>query len=233
MALQTLISIAENVIHKPKEEKFRRLKQSNAAVRRKLTEVPGGSACLRSMGFSEDTHEGEAIWSAPADRDTFDMLIDTKGRFAIELERLVETPLDVDKSNKANGPGGIEGFLAQALEDPASFRRFTQNPMISQLAKANPQMVEAALASPAAQAALQSHPEMRGLVEEFTGRPISVGPSAVPSICEVPSAGSAAGYGPQLAQLRDMGFNDLAACTLALQQANGDVEVALVFLVGQ
>ena len=84
-ALQTLISIAENIIHKPKEEKFRRLKLGNAALQRKLLGLPGGLAALVALGFAEAEHEGEAVLLATPDKAGMDKLVSGKARLAIEV----------------------------------------------------------------------------------------------------------------------------------------------------
>ncbi|CAE8649731.1 unnamed protein product [Polarella glacialis] len=221
-AMDTLTKIAENIIHRPKEEKFKRLKKSNAAVCRKLLDVPGGVACLVALGFTESTHEGEPAWCAPGDSRGFDLLIDGKARLAQELERLWETP--VDTSRPAQGPGGIEGMLLQALQDPASLRRLLQNPMVAQMARANPDMVETALQSPGAQAALEQNPEMRQQLEALLGRPLGLRAA-------LPVETSPEPFGVQLDQLQEMGFSDRAVCLTALQSASGDLEMALTMLV--
>mmetsp|Transcript_81578 Transcript_81578/g.174826 ORF Transcript_81578/g.174826 Transcript_81578/m.174826 type:complete len:245 (-) Transcript_81578:73-807(-) len=221
VALQTLISIAENIIHK-KEEKFRRLKKSNGAVQRKVTDVPGGVACLVALGFTEGSHEGEPAWCAPADRDGFDRLVDGKARLALELDRLYDTPVDTDRPPQ--GPGGIAGMLQQALQDPSSLRRLLQNPMVSQMIRGNPQLVESALQSPAAQAMLSANPDLQQQVEGLLGHPL-VQPAPPPV------AGPAARFETQLAQLREMGFYDQAACLAALEGSGGNVELALAALV--
>eukprot|EP00747_Dinoflagellata_sp_TGD_P028769 gnl/TRDRNA2_/TRDRNA2_133472_c0_seq2.p1 gnl/TRDRNA2_/TRDRNA2_133472_c0~~gnl/TRDRNA2_/TRDRNA2_133472_c0_seq2.p1 ORF type:complete len:227 (-),score=57.21 gnl/TRDRNA2_/TRDRNA2_133472_c0_seq2:78-758(-) len=179
-ALLTMIKMSDNIIHKPKEEKFRRLKQSNAALKRKVTDLPGGIACLMALGFTQGEHEGEAAWIAPVG---LDQLVDGKARLAVEADRLLnnDTPLDVAKSQANNGPGGIEGMLLKAIQDPGQLQRLLQNPMVAQMARANPDMVEGMLASPQAQAALQSNPDVRPQLEALLGRPLRTPGSTAPS----------------------------------------------------
>mmetsp|Transcript_5063 Transcript_5063/g.10215 ORF Transcript_5063/g.10215 Transcript_5063/m.10215 type:complete len:255 (-) Transcript_5063:92-856(-) len=233
VAVQTLFSIAEKIIHTPKEEKYRRIKQSNGAVKRKVTDVPGGGACLRALGFREVEHEGELVWYAAPEGGVLDKLVDGKARLAVELDRLYDTAIDAEKSQKANGPGGIEGMIANALQDPLSLQRLLQNPMVAQMARANPEMVESAAALPAVQQTLQANPEMRQQIEQLTGRPLPVPATPGPAASPAPAAGGAQhGYAAQLQQLREMGFYDEANCIRALEAAGGDVEVALASLVG-
>merc|ERR1719491_223136 len=229
-ALQTVISITENIIHKPQEEKFRRLKQSNKGVIRKLTGWPGGRAALIALGFTEDTHEGEAVSRAPRTPTSFDQLIDGKARLMIEYDRLLGTPIDEDKVKKMNAPGGIDGMIQNALKDPASLQRLLSNPMVAQMARANPQLVESALSSPEVQQTLQANPEMRSQVEELIGRPLpgnigqgTANPVAAPQMMQA----NAGGFEMQLSQLAEMGFRDRGACLAALQSTGGDIELAL------
>mmetsp|Transcript_84921 Transcript_84921/g.150393 ORF Transcript_84921/g.150393 Transcript_84921/m.150393 type:complete len:481 (-) Transcript_84921:10-1452(-) len=226
-ALSMVISITEKIIHKPQEDKFRRLKQSNKGLIRKLTGLPGGCAVLISLGFTEDTHEGEAIWRAPRTAASFDQLIDGKARLMIEYERLLGTPIDEEKQKQMNAPGGIDGMIQNALKDPASLQRLLSNPMVASMARANPQLIEGALSNPAVQQTLQEHPEMRAQVEQLIGRPLP-GAAAAP---QMPPVGAGGGFEPQLAQLAEMGFCDRGACLAALQSAGGDVELALAQLV--
>merc|ERR1719316_1919387 len=137
-----------------------------------------------------------------------DRLIDRKAQFAIELERLFDTPLDQDSSKKNNGPGGIMGMLENALQNPEALRGLLANPMVSQMARTNPGIVESAIQSPQAQAALQAHPEMRQQLEGLLGRSLpntggQVTPAAAAQSPSIPQT-----YDAQLMQLSEMGFID-------------------------
>merc|ERR1711977_378300 len=108
MALRMLISISGNIIDHPREMKFQRIKMSKGSLRRKLTNVPGGMACLSSLGFTTTTYEGEAVWAAPStgfDRQT---LIDRRSQFAVELKRLSD---DQNSLKRINGPADIIHML--------------------------------------------------------------------------------------------------------------------------
>jgi len=232
IALQTLFKLAENSIHS-KDEKHKRIKQSNPAVKRKLLDVPGGVSCLVALGFTEGVHEGEPAWWAPEDRLGKDKLIDGKARLGLELDRLSDTPIDA--SRPGQGPGGMEGMLQNAMQNPAMLQRMLQNPMVAQMARANPGFIEEALNNPSIQEALGANPSMRQQIESLLGRPLAsnssitsqvpaaVAPSPIPQDLQ---------YEPQLAELLDMGFSDRAACIAALQRSNGDVGQALESLCG-
>jgi len=227
-ALQTLLTIAENFIHK-KDEKFRRIKQSNAAVQRKLTAVPGGVSCLLALGFRDAMHEGEAVWQGPQDRDGVDKLVDVKAKFAKEYDRFNEIPVSEARPQTANS-GGILGMIENALQDPASLQRLLSNPMIAQMARANPQLVEGALQNPSVQTALQQNPEMRSQVEQLIGKSVSIPTAPSPPVQSVPSA---AALQSELTELAEMGFEDKAACLSALQRSGGDLAKAIDLLTGE
>ncbi|CAE8727364.1 unnamed protein product, partial [Polarella glacialis] len=49
-----LLKLLENIAHSQEEPKFRSLRKSNAAIKAKVLDVPGGSAFLLAAGFEED-----------------------------------------------------------------------------------------------------------------------------------------------------------------------------------
>ncbi|KAL7681262.1 putative PUB domain-containing protein [Plasmopara halstedii] len=65
-ASETLIKILNNVIQTP-EEKFRRIRLSNAAIQTKLVSVPGAVDILEEAGFTKVVLEGESYLMLPAD----------------------------------------------------------------------------------------------------------------------------------------------------------------------
>mmetsp|Transcript_43963 Transcript_43963/g.121636 ORF Transcript_43963/g.121636 Transcript_43963/m.121636 type:complete len:266 (-) Transcript_43963:199-996(-) len=227
VALQTMLQMTENAIHK-KDMKFRRLKQTNPALQKKVTSVPGGVACLLALGFTDGAYEGEPMWLAPSTAEGFDRMIDGKAVLAAEYDKLLGTPVDTTRAKP--GPGGIDGMIEKALQDPASLQRWLSNPMVAQMARANPQMIESALHSPAVQAAMQQHPEMLAQLERAIGRPLQA-PSSREASPAAGGATSSSGFERELAQLAEMGFHDRAGCLTALQNAGGDVELALAALV--
>lgn len=231
-AIQTLISIAENIIHKPKEEKFRRLKLGNAALQRKLLGLPGGAATLVALGFAEGLHDGEAVLIVRDDKTVLDLLVSGKARLSVEYEKLQSTPIDAAKQKQNNSTGGIMGMVENALRDPASLQRLLSNPMIAQMARANPQLIEEALGNPEVQQALQQHPEMRGQIEQLLGRPLPAALAPTAAAAPALSAPATQTFEAQLRQLAEMGFHDRSACLAALQTSGGDIELALATLVG-
>jgi thioredoxin len=69
-AAQTLAIYARNVVDHPNDPKYKRIKASNAAFRRKLAEVPHGAECLAVLGFNLRHEAMEPIYvmdEAPSD----------------------------------------------------------------------------------------------------------------------------------------------------------------------
>merc|ERR1711988_1200745 len=100
-------------------------------------------------------------------------------------------------------------MIENALKDPASLQRLLQNPMVANMARANPQLIEGACQRPEVQAAMQQHPEMREQVERLIGRSLPVPANSSPA----PGPGMQSGnFENELLQLSAMGFNDRAAC---------------------
>lgn len=60
VGLETLIKVIDNIASNPSDEKFRKLKPSNAAFNRRLGGLTGGLDCVRALGF-ETADEGNLI----------------------------------------------------------------------------------------------------------------------------------------------------------------------------
>lgn len=60
-ALQTLSKMASNIIQKPHEEKYRKVKLSNAAFGRRIGNVPGGMDCIYAYGFTATTENADQL----------------------------------------------------------------------------------------------------------------------------------------------------------------------------
>lgn len=60
-ALQTLSKMASNIIQKPLEEKYRKVKLSNAAFGRRIGNVPGGMDCIYAYGFTASTENADQL----------------------------------------------------------------------------------------------------------------------------------------------------------------------------
>ena len=72
-ALKTMKKILENITNNPDEEKYRKLRMSNAAIQEKILGVPGATECLQIAGFSEN--DGHLVVAAKADREVLEMTL--------------------------------------------------------------------------------------------------------------------------------------------------------------
>ncbi|CAI5724305.1 unnamed protein product [Hyaloperonospora brassicae] len=66
-AAETLIKMLSNVIKNPQEEKFRKIRISNALVQSKVVAVPGALDILAEAGFLPVELDGDAYLTLPAD----------------------------------------------------------------------------------------------------------------------------------------------------------------------
>ncbi|RLN68272.1 hypothetical protein BBJ29_000851 [Phytophthora kernoviae] len=66
-AAETLIKMLGNVVKNPQEEKFRKIRLSNAAIQSKLVAVPGAVDILTEAGFSKLELDGEVYLMLAAD----------------------------------------------------------------------------------------------------------------------------------------------------------------------
>ncbi|RLN67415.1 hypothetical protein BBJ28_00013097 [Nothophytophthora sp. Chile5] len=66
-AAETLAKILSNVVQNPQEEKFRKIRLSNAAIQSKLVAVPGAVDLLEEAGFLRLEMEGEPYLMLTAD----------------------------------------------------------------------------------------------------------------------------------------------------------------------
>mmetsp|Transcript_25928 Transcript_25928/g.83633 ORF Transcript_25928/g.83633 Transcript_25928/m.83633 type:complete len:212 (+) Transcript_25928:204-839(+) len=111
IALDTLCNLARNCIHK-KEEKYHRIKMSNAAVKRKLLDVPGSTACLVALGFTEGTCEGEPAWLGP--KGNKDMLYDGVARLGQQTRNSPKLPTGGGVGSPLGHPCGYQHSPARA-----------------------------------------------------------------------------------------------------------------------
>ncbi|KAE9332313.1 hypothetical protein PF008_g15010 [Phytophthora fragariae] len=66
-AAETLVKMLTNVVKNPQEEKFRKIRLSNAAIQAKLVAVPGAVDILAEAGFSRMELDGEVYLMLTAD----------------------------------------------------------------------------------------------------------------------------------------------------------------------
>lgn len=166
-ALQTLQKICDNVVQNPTQDKFRKLRVGNAALKTKLLDRPGALACLAALGFCPSEHEPGFLVLAPTAAN-WDALVAGK--------QLVDSAVASHgaSSHSSHGSGVPMGMgmgngadmAAQAqamLSNPAALAMLRAHPMVQQMMQSNPQLAQA-LDNPMllqqALSAMQHNPQM-------------------------------------------------------------------------
>ena len=64
-SLSTIHKLLHNIVEKPMEEKYRRIKTGNEALKRKIFDVETAVQALRAVGWEEDKQDS-SVWIGPA-----------------------------------------------------------------------------------------------------------------------------------------------------------------------
>lgn len=157
-AIQTLQKICENIVSHPTEDKYRKLRVGNAALRARLFDRVHGVDCIQLLGFEEGIEAGHYVLVPTAER--WENLVMLK---RVLDEYTVAPPVQAPSAAFANMPGfgfgsaplvpppDVGNFAAQAqsmLQNPMMLQILQNHPMIQQMAQSNP-LVGQALQSPA------------------------------------------------------------------------------------
>lgn len=78
-AVGLLFKILNNIVLHPMEEKYRKIKSSNASFSAKIHTVKGGTDCMRSVGFTEVNGE----WILYPSAEGWDLLVSCKNKLEI------------------------------------------------------------------------------------------------------------------------------------------------------
>lgn len=152
--LRTLVTIAANIIASPHEEKYRRLRTDNKAVRVKVLDVPGGVACLYALGF---VLVGDYYVLEPSG-GAWDVLVHSKERIEAALT-LVGGPAPMpsagaQRAGATSGGAPVNAFQLQELvaalaaNPSAAHEAVASDPMLQALVASNPE-AQRMLADPA------------------------------------------------------------------------------------
>lgn len=161
-ALTTLSKVVSNIITNPNEEKYRKVKQSNAAFGRRLGNVPGGRECMLAVGFVSETPEGlnELHFVLKANADAWNHLVQSKAKVDQVLEQhkrsqSTSTPTFPNPTNPPNfgsfgGAGGLpvmppmtpamQQQMSSMMSDPNMMQTMFQNPMFRQAMQNDPRI---------------------------------------------------------------------------------------------
>jgi len=177
-ALSTLSKVISNILSNASEEKYRKLKQSNASFGRRLGNIPGGPNAMLAVGFTSENPDGtnEPHFVLKANADAWNHLLQSKSKVEKELDQLKRnqfipptSPSFPSSSFSAMPPiGGIgsgagdnmpsmtssmQQQMSNFMSDPAALQNMMQNPMVRQMIQndprvANNQMLRQALDDP-------------------------------------------------------------------------------------
>ncbi|KAL4145381.1 hypothetical protein PRNP1_013053 [Phytophthora ramorum] len=182
-AVTTLQKICANIVGHPTEDKYRRLRADNAALKSRLFDRTRGQDSVKLLGFQEGVQAGHLVlvptpekWeNLVACKTVVDSVAATVGS-AAPAAAAAASPFGA--APPVGGFGGLGGdFASQAqtlLQNPAMLQSMANNPMVQQMAQQNPMLAQAlqnpALLSQSIQA-MQQNPAMMQQVNQMMSDP--------------------------------------------------------------
>jgi hypothetical protein len=85
-AVSTLEKILSNIGSHPMEDKYRKVKQLNAAFQKRLGGLPGGDMAMRAVGFVLEQQEGHPVYQLHAAPDAWPKLMAAKARLQAAVQ---------------------------------------------------------------------------------------------------------------------------------------------------
>lgn len=158
-AYNTLSKVVENILKNPNEEKYRKLKQSNAAFGRRLGNVQGGHDVMLAVGFISEIPDGadELHYVLKPNADAWNTLVNSKKFIdeAISQLNIIQPtpplpspipPMPFGGSGVGGGMGAgmpsmpgmppmtpaMQQYMQNMISDPNALRTMLQNPMVRQ-----------------------------------------------------------------------------------------------------
>ncbi|KAG7398485.1 hypothetical protein PHYBOEH_010942 [Phytophthora boehmeriae] len=185
-AIRTLQKICANIVGNPAEDKYRKLRVDNAALKAKLFDRTRGQDCVKILGFQDGVQDGFLVlvptpekWeSLVACKSVVDTAVSALGGSSgsgASPFGAAASPFGGAPAMGGMGMGGDFASQAQALlQNPAMLQAMTTNPMVQQMAQQNPMMAQA-LQNPAMLAqsiqALQQNPAMMQQMNQMMSDP--------------------------------------------------------------
>ncbi|CAI5728631.1 unnamed protein product [Hyaloperonospora brassicae] len=176
-AVQTLLKICANIVDHPTEDKYRKLRVDNAALKEKLFDRTRGRDAVNLLGFQDGVLAGHVVLVPTPEK--WENLIACKNVLHSAATALAGTAAPgfapVVHATPATSAGGNFASQAQALlQNPAMLQSMASNPMVQQLSQHNPMLAQA-LQNPALLAqsmqALQQNPGMMQQISQMMGDP--------------------------------------------------------------
>jgi len=194
-ALATLSKILTNVIEKPMEEKYRRMKTANAAFQKRLGRMEGAQDAMFAVGFIVEGEEYVLKPSAEAwpkvlqSKEMVDEAIHEHQRAqnqAAQTQQQQQQQQQVPASNFGSGMG-IPGFgsgmgmpsnidpsmmagMAGMFNNPETLQTLLSNPMLHQIMQNDPRFANNPMARESLRQ-LQSNPQMLEQVSRMMSNP--------------------------------------------------------------
>jgi ubiquilin len=175
--LTTLSKILTNVIEKPMEEKYRRMKKANAAFQKRLGRMEGAQGAMFAVGFEDEGEEYVLKPSAEAwpkvlqSKKTVDEAIAEHQRAQshaaqIQQQQQQQQQQPFSLPNFVSGmgmppnidPSMMEG-MAEMFNNPETLQALLTNPMLHQLMQNDPRFANNPMARESLRQ-LQSNPQM-------------------------------------------------------------------------
>ena len=93
-AVETLLKVLSNITDKPHEEKYRKVKRSNAAFSKRLGSVAGGHDAMVAVGFAVIKDGEEEFYTLQASAEAWEKLVSSKSQVqrAVDQARATSTP---------------------------------------------------------------------------------------------------------------------------------------------
>ena len=167
-ALTTLLKVISNILSNPNDEKYRKLKQSNAAFGRRLGNLTGGHDAMISVGFTVETPEGmnDPHYVLKANADAWNHLLQCKGKVEKELDEhkrsqssSTSTPSSYTPTMPSMGGFGsgnmpnlpnmsnmppmtpfMQQQMSNLMSDPNAMQNLMQSPMVQQMIQNDPRV---------------------------------------------------------------------------------------------
>ena len=170
--LTTLSKILTNVIEKPMEEKYRRMKKANAAFQKRLGRMEGAQDAMFAVGFEDEGEEYVLKPSAEAwpkvlqSKKTVDEAIAEHQRAQSYTAQTQQQHQPFSLPNFGSGmgmppsidPSMMEG-VAEMFNNPETLQALLTNPMLHQFMQNDPRFANNPMARESLRQ-LQSNPQM-------------------------------------------------------------------------
>eukprot|EP00804_Cyclotella_cryptica_P017589 CCRYP_006721-RA/>CCRYP_006721-RA protein AED:0.09 eAED:0.06 QI:0/1/0.5/1/1/1/2/84/471 len=185
-ALSTASKLLNNIIQHPMEEKYRSVKQSNAAFHKRLGGVNGGQALLLAAGFVME----DGVFVLRPSQEAWPKLVEAGevvGRALREVEANSAPPVvgagttsgwgaapsssvgGLPNLDSMGGPG-MEATMQNMLSNPEMLQNMMHNPMVQQMMRNDPRFANNPMLQQSLDA-LSSNPDMIRQFSQMMGDP--------------------------------------------------------------